>query len=87
MKEYLVKKRALYDGYQKLYKFPNGYGASVVNHSGSYGLELAVIKWDDDDWDLCYSTPITDNVLGYLTEELLEEILKSIRELEVQEDD
>ena len=66
--------------------FPNGYGASIVCHDDSYGgpynkrnslFELAVLKDDKID----STTPITDDVLGYLTIEKLNEILKRIEEL------
>ena len=57
---------------QYIYRFPNGYGASVVKHSGSYGhaldlWELSVTTWSDDGDHLNYSTPIADDVLGNLT--------------------
>ena len=82
MNKYLVKERQLYGGPQKLYKFPNGYGASIVNHQYSHGLELAVIKWNKYSFDLCYDTPITSDVIGNLDPEEVEGILKQIFELE-----
>ena len=62
--------------------FPNGYGASVVKGAGSYGAdavlyELAVMRDDG----LCYSTPITDDVCGYLTEADVTRLLGEIAAL------
>lgn len=79
-----VLTRSLNGGTQKIYRFDNGYGASVVNSSMSYGTELAVIKFIDEDNDrfnLTYSTPITDDVIGYLTESELEDTLGRIQAL------
>jgi hypothetical protein len=87
MVRHLKLQRELYGGIQKIYKFDNNYGASVVNHSGSYGSdrglwELAVLFFEsDDDWDLCYTTPITNDVMGYLEEARVEEILVEIKAL------
>lgn len=69
-------------GIQKTYEFDNGYGASVIRHQGSYGYaqgkwELAVLQGGE----LCYSTSITDDVIGHLTEDEVESILKQIEEL------
>jgi hypothetical protein len=86
----LVLSRQIYEGAQYLFRFKNGYGASVVKHHGSYGhskdlWELAVIVFenetDNDFWHLTYSTPITDDVEGCLTDEEVCELLRKIKEL------
>jgi hypothetical protein len=59
----------------RIFRFENGYGASVQSHRGNYGYEdglweLAVVKFlsaDAHDFDIVYNTTITDNVLGWLT--------------------
>jgi len=69
-------------GQQVLLHFQNGYGASVVHSEYSYGVELAVIIWtSDSDYSITYDTPITDDVLGHLTPETLEEALTAIEAL------
>ena len=64
------------------YKFPNHYGASVRKNQYTYGgkeglYELAVL-FDDT---ITYSTDITDDVIGWLTWEDVQDILKKIRKL------
>ena len=71
------------NGIQRIYKFKNGYGASVVMHNGSYGgnkglWELAVLN---EEGDLCYHTPITQDVIGHLTDTKLQSILEEIKAL------
>jgi len=74
-------------GTQKLYSFPNGYGASVVKHEYSYGgdkglWELAVINnITEDGFDICYDTPITDDVIGLLNDPEVDRLLYLIRDL------
>lgn len=63
--------------------FDNGYGASIIKTPSSYGgneglYELAVT---DLHGQLTYDTPITDDVIGYLSEEEVSEVLKKIQEL------
>jgi hypothetical protein len=57
--------------HQWVYRFLNDYGASVVQGTHTYGgpqlYELAVIRFDGDKFGLTYETPITDDVLGWLT--------------------
>ena len=62
--------------------FQNGYGASIVQSEYSYGgseglYEIAVLK----EGSICYDTPITSDVLGYLNENDVIEIINSIEAL------
>lgn len=76
--------RQAFGGTQKLYKFRNGYGASVVKHPFSYGgkngkWELAVLAGKQQ--AICYSTPITSDVLGWLTPQAVQKTLQAIKAL------
>ena len=71
-------------GTQTVYRFDNGYGASVVCHSFSYGTEMAVVKFTGDtmdDYDLCYDSGITHYVLGHLTPADVDRYLGMIEQL------
>jgi predicted house-cleaning noncanonical NTP pyrophosphatase (MazG superfamily) len=74
---------------QKLYKFANNYGASVVKGEHTYGgeeglWELAVIKFKTDgEYSLDYTTPITEDVEGHLTDDAVEELLTKIEALPI----
>ena len=71
------------DGVAGRIMFDNGYGASVVKHGFSYGgklglYELAIL---DKEGHLTYDTPITSDVIGYLTPEEVTNYLIKIQEL------
>jgi hypothetical protein len=81
-KDLEFKNHAMGHGVQALIYFDNGYGASVVRSEHTYGgsdglYELAVLK----NGNITYDTPITDDVIGYLTEEGVTEYLQKIQEL------
>lgn len=90
MENFKISINEIHGGIQKLYRFPNNRGASVVQHSFSYGnreenqWELAVIKFgskSNSDWDLDYDTEITSNVLGHLSDDDVDHYLRQIRAL------
>ena len=89
----MIDKQALIDAYkgeqgdvQTKTFFANGYGVSVIRHLGSYGynsglFELAVLKGTPSKYDLCYTTPITGDVCGYLTPEEVVELTEQVSQL------
>ena len=63
-------------------KFDNGYEVSVVRSEHSYGgnkglYELAIFK----DGEICYDTPITDDVIGYLRPEDVTDVMERVEKL------
>lgn len=74
-------------GVQRRYDFANGYGASVIRTPFSYGgdaglWEIAVLGPDAKGRKtLCYSTPITDDVLGHLSVAEVNAVLAQIEAL------
>jgi len=71
------------DGVQYHFKAENGYGASIIQTIYSYGgkeglWELAVL---DSEGQITYDTPIMADVLGYLSEEEVNETLEKIKNL------
>lgn len=69
-------------GVQVKYAFGNNYGASVISGPFTYGgpdlWEVAVLG---PDGRLCYSTPVADDVLGYLTDDDVARVLAQIAAL------
>jgi hypothetical protein len=69
------------NGRQWKFRFANGYGASVINdgYGGDQGLyELAVLG---PEGGITYDTPITDDVLGYLSAEEVGDALAKVEAL------
>ena len=63
-------------------KLDNGYEVSVVQSPHSYGgdiglYELAIFK----DGEICYDTPITNDVLGYLRPEDVMDVIAKLEKL------
>ena len=66
---------------QVVWEFDNGYGASLSN-LGTH-IELAVVRVDDRGrWKLCYTTPITNDVMRVDSREMLATLLTKILALE-----
>lgn len=80
-KKYITEVNNYLSGGQIVFNFPNGYGASLINHAGSYGNEIAVLKNND----LCYDTEITGDVLGHLKQHEIIEVLHKIKNLKCSE--
>ena len=64
--------------------FENGYGISVIFGSMFYSngidtYEVGILK----DGILCYATPITDDVIGYITADEVTDIMRKIQELPI----
>jgi hypothetical protein len=70
-------------GVQARITFENGYGASVVKTPHSYGgdrglFELAVLGTDGH---LTYDTPVTSDVIGYLRDIDVTDVMEKIQQL------
>ena len=79
------------EGYMYRAAFANGYGISIVKHDGSYGhgcneWEIAVLKRgkkdDVKEYDLCYDTPISDDVIGCVDDEYMRPLGNGLYECE-----
>jgi hypothetical protein len=66
--------------------FDNGYGVSVICNEYSYGgrdglFEIAVLKGNAEKCTICYDTPVTGDVIGYLTSEEVDAYVEQIKAL------
>lgn len=91
MEEYKISETetGLNGGYQAIYKFENGYGASVVKSRMSYGGEKGlyelglIIFLEGDNWELFRHPKIgeLESIIGWLDENGVNELLEAIKEL------
>ena len=85
MESYIIDERSINGGVQKIYKFDNGYGASVVRHlfscGGAQGLwEMALLSFDDLSWHTAYREDFANgDVAGYLSDKDVLELLEWIK--------
>lgn len=78
----VFKPNKTHGGSHAVSNFDNGYQASVITGGWAYSTEdmpyeIAVMCNND----VCRDTPITDDVVGYLTEEAANDILQQIANL------
>ena len=86
--EIVINDRESGNSIHHIYEFPNEYGASVFQNKYSKGNEdglyqLAVLK----NGEFCYDTPITNDVIGYLSNDKVVEYLQRIEELPKEGDE
>lgn len=77
-----MKTKNVINEYHKVVKFDNGYSASIVCNHMSYGhesglFEVAVLKGND----ICYDTPVTNDVVGFCDFAEVVEVLEKIKNL------
>jgi hypothetical protein len=70
-----LKHKGFY-GTQRLYRYKNNYGLSLVNtpilHTFPFAWEAAVIRFDNDEsnvFQIIYDTELTDNVEVFFTDD------------------
>jgi hypothetical protein len=76
-----------FEGGRAVVTFPNGFAASIVMGKDFYAspaqpYEIAVL----DRSGISYNTPVTDDVLGHLTENAANQILREVEALPSKEE-
>ena len=62
--------------------FDNGYGVSVITGSAAYDkYEIAILEGDEKTSSICYTTPITSDVIPCGTEEDVTNIMHQVQNL------
>jgi hypothetical protein len=82
------------DGLTARLYFDNGYGISVVRFKipllDGYGSftdneeewECAILRLKDGEWEVCFDTSITDDVIGYLLADDVTDLMFKIQSLD-----
>lgn len=79
-KDLVFEPHSIGKGQHAVLEFDNGYGVSVLlgdlfYSNGVDTYEVAVLANDY----ICYDTPITDDVVGYITEDEVTEIMEKLQ--------
>ena len=82
------KPLSIMEGLQARMDFENGYGVSVIRFKSPLG-GFGSYTNSDQEWELAvmyngeltYNTPITDDVIGYLKNDDVSDIMKRVQEL------
>ena len=83
---YLVEKHEMHGGVQYKYLFPNGFGASLIKHEGSYGFDKGL--WEiaplgkEDEFIGMSVFGWYDDVKGHLTAKESKSVLNEIYDLD-----
>ncbi len=77
-------------GKQWIYRYNNGYGASIIKGRYACGnkffpYELMVIKFDENDCSEQVEVPFAPDTKGYLRIEDIKEYLNKIKNIEVED--
>ena len=92
MNKFKILEHEIFNGVQEIYRFPNGYGASVVKHDFSYGhqwnmWEMGLLKFNNEGEKrlMTHSPYFEDTVIGYLDDAEVLKLLNWIKNIETNE--
>ena len=92
MNKFKILEHKIFNGIQKIYRFPNGYGASVIKNDYSYGnklglWEMALLRFNSEGkYQLTTLAPhFEDGLIGYLGDAEVLKLLNWIKNIETNE--
>ena len=92
MNKFKILEHKIFNGIQKIYRFPNEYGASVIKHDYSYGnrlglWETGLLRFNDEGaYQLTTLEPyFEDGLIGYLDDAEVLKLLNWIKNIEMNE--